>query len=194
MSDTGTTGGAAPSQGNNQDQGSGNRPPLMILHQYTKDLSFENPSTPAHILRPDQQMKIDAKVDVTANHLGERNFEVLLYVEFKSTVEDRTIYLGELIYGAIVQIGNLRQEDLQPALLIEIPRMLFPFARSIVSTATRDGGFPPLLLSPYDFVDHYRRKLAQSPSAENAGGDASGDAAAAEGSAASSPEDSTEKS
>ncbi len=163
MSDTNdaATGDDALKQADGQAQGQEQAgPPLMIVHQYLKDLSFENPSTPARPYTPDQKTDVNVKIDVTASHLQERMFEVALHIEFKATAEEDTIYMGELIYACIVQVGSVRQEDLEPLLLIEVARQLFPYARSIVSSAVQNGGFPPLLLAPFDFVQLYRQRVA----------------------------------
>ena len=132
--------------------------PLNITHQYVKDLSFENPGAPALFLQPpDGAPDIAIEVNVTADQIGENLFEVNLHVEAQAKAGDTVLFITELDYGAIAEIGDIPEEHKQPLILIEVPRMLFPFARAIISNVTRDGGFPPLMISNVDFVDMYRR-------------------------------------
>lgn len=139
-------------------------PRLSILTQYVKDLSFENPHAPQGIgnqNRPEIQIKVDAN----AKPLGEDRFEVTLQTNIEAKAEGTSIFLLELAYGGVFQVANIPQESLQPLLMIECPRLLFPFARRIISDATRDGGFPPLMIDPIDFVSLYRRRLQQAQEA-----------------------------
>ena len=132
--------------------------PLNITHQYVKDLSFENPGAPALFLEPpDGAPDIAIEVNVTADQIGENLFEVNLHVEAQAKASETVLFITELDYGAIAEIGDIPEEHKQPLILIEVPRMLFPFARAIISNVTRDGGFPPLMISNVDFVDMYRR-------------------------------------
>ncbi len=151
-------------------------PSVQILHQYVKDLSFENPSTPR--IQPKPESTANVKIDVTATALAEGVFEVAIHSEFRAeqTVEDKTetLYMGELVYAGLVRLGQVRQQDLEPLLLIEAPRTLFPFARAVIYNAVRDGGFPPMLLAPFDFVDLYRRRLAARAEAQKANADDAG--------------------
>ena len=135
------------------------QPSYTILYQFLRDLSFENPSTPVVQLAPDVQPSIDVKVDVTAKALGQDVFEVELHMEFKASAQEHTLYMGEIIYAGVVRVEAVAQEDVELVLLIEVPRMLFPFARSIVGNATRDGGFPTLFLTPFDFMALYNKRL-----------------------------------
>ena len=147
-------------------------PPLQILHQYVKDLSFENPSTPK--IQPKADSTANVKIDVTATALAEGVFEVAIHSEFRAeqAVEDKneTLYMGELVYAGLVRLGQVRQQDIEPLLLIETPRTLFPFARAVISNAVRDGGFPPMLLAPFDFAELFRRRLAARAEAKKAEG------------------------
>lgn len=151
-------------------------PPVQILHQYVKDLSFENPSTPR--IQPKAESTANVKIDVTATALAEGVFEVAIHSEFRAeqAVEDKTetIYMGELVYAGLVRVGQVRQQDLEPLLLIEAPRTLFPFARAVISNAVRDGGFPPMMLAPFDFAELYRRRLAARAEAQKAEADSAG--------------------
>ncbi|MDP7392962.1 MAG: protein-export chaperone SecB, partial [Alphaproteobacteria bacterium] len=115
--------------------------PLNITHQYVKDLSFENPGAPALFLQPpDGAPDIAIEVNVTADQIEENLFEVNLHVEAKAKASETVLFITELDYGAIAEIGDIPEEHKQPLILIEVPRMLFPFARAIISNVTRDGG------------------------------------------------------
>ena len=134
--------------------------PLNITHQYVRDLSFENPGAPALFLQPpDGAPDIAIEVNVTADQIEENLFEVNLHVEAKAKASETVLFITELDYGAIAEIGDIPEEHKQPLILIEVPRMLFPFVRAIISNVTRDGGFPPLMISNVDFVDMYRRSM-----------------------------------
>jgi preprotein translocase subunit SecB len=131
---------------------------LTIMAQYIKDFSFENPNSPS-IYHLASQAAPDIKVDVGVNMavVDERLFEVVLAVRVGATIGDKTAFLIELDYGAIVQIGkSVPEESLESFLFSETPRFLYPFARAILSKATSDGAFPPLYLNPIDFEAFYR--------------------------------------
>ena len=133
--------------------------PVAINAQYIRDLSFENPNAPQIMAELREPPQIEVKVDVKVRNLAEHVFEVVLAMSANATVNGRNAFVVELEYGAVVTLAaELPQEHVGGVLLIEIPRMLFPFARQIVGDATRDGGFPPLLLNPIDFADLYRRQ------------------------------------
>jgi preprotein translocase subunit SecB len=126
--------------------------------QYIKDFSFESPNSPDCFMTPTQP-KMDVQVDVQARGLGNSVFEVALRVQSRASREIQTVFVLDLTYAGLFTLRNVQPEQIQPLLLIECPRLLFPFARNIVADATRDGGFPPLLLQPIDFVGLYRSQL-----------------------------------
>jgi preprotein translocase subunit SecB len=137
------------------------QPRLAIVTQYVKDLSFENPRGPAGVPgggRPEIQIQVDVKGQPAG---GEGQFEVVLDLNISAKAGDQTLFLLELAYGGLFGLANIPQDSLQPLLLIECPRLLFPFARRIVADVTRDGGFPPLMLDPIDFLSLYRRRIQQ---------------------------------
>jgi len=138
-----------------------NAPQLAIAAQYVKDLSFENPSAPQSLLPSTQAPKIEVGVDVQARQLSEDRFEVDLKITANAKRGDTSLFLLELVYAGLFQLKNIPRESLQAVCLIECPRILFPFARRVVADATRDGGFPPLMLDPIDFVALYRRQAQQ---------------------------------
>ncbi len=135
-------------------------PPLVIVTQYIKDLSFESPASPDIYLNPVAVPSVEIRVDVTAQGLGDQKYESSLQIEVKAESEDRPIFIVELTYACIASIGDVPPDHVQPLVLIEAPRLIFPFARAILSSVTRDGGFQPLMVNPIDFVELYRQRLA----------------------------------
>jgi preprotein translocase subunit SecB len=136
---------------------------LIINAQYIKDLSFENPREPNSLRQQTVQPAVDINVDVKAQGLGPENYEVLLTIKASAKVQDETLFLAELAYGAIITVRNVPQELLSAIVLVETPRLMFPFARNIIAATTRDGGFPPLMINPIDFGDLLRRNAAANP-------------------------------
>ena len=140
-------------------------PQLAVLAQYVKDLSFENPHAPRSLTPTSQQPTINIQVNVEAAPMSDTDFEVTLRLEGKAESQGLVLYSFELVFSGVFRVSNVPADSLQPFVMIECPRLLFPFAREIVSTSVRNGGFPPLLLNPIDFVDLYRQRLAaQAPS------------------------------
>ena len=136
-------------------------PGIRILAQFIRDLSFENPRAP-DALRPSQeQPQIDLNVEMNARGRDDGLFEVDLKLSARANRPDGALFHVELLYGGVFQIGGVGAEDMEPVLLIECPRLLFPFARRVVADTTRDGGFPPLLLDPIDFAALYRMQMAR---------------------------------
>ena len=140
-------------------------PQLNVLAQYTKDLSFENPNAPASLAPQQQQPSINIQINVAANNIAENEFEVALSVEGKAENGGKLMFSFELSYAGVFRILNVPPENLHPLIMIECPRLLFPFAREIIATSVRDGGFPPLMLDPVDFVALYQQRAAQVQSA-----------------------------
>jgi preprotein translocase subunit SecB len=139
-------------------------PQIGVLAQYVKDLSFENPNAPRSMAPSTQPPAINVQINVDAAPLTETDVEVTLRLEGKAESQGMLLFGFELAFAGIFRIQNVPADSLQPVVLIECPRLLFPFAREIVATATRNGGFPPLLLEPIDFVTLYRQRLAAQPS------------------------------
>lgn len=130
--------------------GADNAPAAGLISQYVKDLSFENPNAPAIYQNPNPP-EINVQFDIGAAQVGEEVHEVTLKIEVRATVEGTTAFITELSYAGLFGLRNVPAEHVQPFLLGEGPRLLFPFARRVVADAIRDGGFPPLLLEPIDF-------------------------------------------
>lgn len=130
---------------------------LIVNAQYVKDLSFENPRAPQSLIQQNTQPAVDINVDVKAQNLGPNVFEVVLTINATARTENEPVFLVELAYGAVVTVNNAPQEMVAPLILVETPRIVFPFARAVIANATRDGGFPPLLINPIDFAELLRR-------------------------------------
>ena len=134
-------------------------PNLQVVGQYIKDLSFENPGAPAGLT---QRPQIEFGIDVQAKRGDEMHFEVELKLRVHAKSEDRQLFLLELAYAGLFRLMNIPEEAMQPILLIQAPHMLFPFARRIVADVVRDGGMPPLMIEPIDFVALYQAKMGQA--------------------------------
>jgi preprotein translocase subunit SecB len=146
--------------GNGAPQG-GPPPQLNVLVQYTKDFSFENPNAPRTYGPQQAQPAISIQINVGANNASETDYEVTLTIEGKAETAGTLMFNFELVYAGIFRIQNVPQDSLHPFVMIECPRLLFPFARNIIASATRDAGYPPLMLDPIDFVGLYRQNLAR---------------------------------
>lgn len=137
------------------------QPSMRILGQYLKDLSFENPNAPQTLAPQQTQPDINIAVNVNARNLTPTDYEVELHLDAKATLEEKVIFAAELVYAGTFRMENFPAQLLHPAVLIECPRILFPFARQILADATRNGGFPPLMLDPIDFSTMYQKRLQQ---------------------------------
>ncbi len=138
---------------------------LDVNAQFIKDLSFENPQILKMLQAQDNLPEIDIKINVNHQALEAADtHEVSLVVQAKGTKDNADVFMFDLTYSGVFTIKNLEKNLLHPVLMIECPRILFPYVRNIVSDITRDGGFPPLLLKPVDFADLYRLRLEQMAS------------------------------
>lgn len=133
--------------------------PIQISAQYVKDLSFENPNAPQSLMGGQTSPQVAVNVDVRTNQISDTTYEVVLNIKGDAKAGDRQAFIVELSYGGVVTLANVAKEHTAPLLLIEVPRLLFPFARSVIAEATRNGGFPPMLVQPIDFADLFRRQL-----------------------------------
>lgn len=153
--------------------GADTSPQVGILAQYVKDLSFENPNAPRSF-QMEGQPRVEVNVNVGARRAGEDVYEVDLRINATARFDEGVAYAVDLLYGGVFGLRNLPEEAMEPFLLVEAPRLLFPFARRIVADCTRDGGFAPLLLDPIDFVALFmaQREAAAGQQADNAQGEA----------------------
>ena len=136
-------------------------PQLNVIAQYVKDFSFENPNAPRPIVEPAQQPPaINVQINVNPRQLSSTDFEIELKIEGKAESTAMTIFAFDLSYAGLFRLQNIPQDQLAPLVMIECPRILFPFAREIIASATVHGGFPPLLIDPVDFASLYQQRLA----------------------------------
>ena len=137
-------------------------PALNALAQYCKDFSFENPNAPRSLQQQSEGPQINLQVNVNAKQLAEADFEVELTLEGSAKVGGtETLFAFELTYSGIFRVANVPADQIHPVVMIECPRLLFPFARQIVADAVRNGGFPPLYIDPIDFVALYRQRAGE---------------------------------
>ncbi len=142
-------------------------PPLTVNLQYVKDLSFEVPGAPEIFSTLRSQPAVQINLDVQARRLqeGQDVFEVALSVRAEATetgATPRVVFIAELVYAGIFTLAGMPENAVEPVLLVECPRLLFPFARNIISDVTREGGFPPVLLQPIDFVALWQSRRGQA--------------------------------
>jgi preprotein translocase subunit SecB len=137
-------------------------PQINTIFQYVKDLSFENPNAPRSLGPQEKAPNIAIQVNVNAQQLADSDFEVLLKLEGSAGEGAGTLFKFELDYSGVFRLVNIPQEQLHPVVMIECPRLLFPFARQIIAEAVRNGGFPPLYLDPIDFAALYMQRVAEA--------------------------------
>lgn len=138
-------------------------PSIRVLAQYVKDLSFENPSpltSGAGPNAPAIELGIDVKAEPQQGKTGV--FEVDLRLSAQAKREANVVFIAELVYSGLFELQGAQTNEVEPLLLIECPRLIFPFARRVMAEITREGGFPPLLIDPIDFVGLYRAQRAQA--------------------------------
>jgi preprotein translocase subunit SecB len=157
MSGDGANGGGIPGP----DMSEGNAPMFTVMVQYTKDFSFENPNAPQSLIQQQAQPQIGIQINVNPRQLSETDYEVELKLDGKAEHGGNILFAFDLNYAGVFRLMNIPQENLGPLLMIECPRLLFPYAREIISNAIANGGFPPLLLNPVDFVGLYQQKMAE---------------------------------
>lgn len=156
MTDTDAGGAGA------QENGQGEGPGIRILAQFIRDLSFENPRAPESLRAGAAQPQIDLGVEMNARGRDDGLYEVDLKLSATAAREDGALFVVELLYGGLFQVTGVAAEDMEPVLLIECPRYLFPFARRVIADVTSEGGFPPFLLDPIDFGGVYAARKAEA--------------------------------
>lgn len=173
MTDTAPEGATPPADaGQTPPEGAQAGPGFRILAQYVKDFSFENPKAPES-LRVEGKPQIDMGVEMGAQGRKDGLFEVELRLSVKATSDNQAVFNVELVYGGLFALSGIAQQDVEPMLLIECPRYLFPYAREVISKATADGGFyPPFMLDPIDFASIYVQRQQQISRAQTEPGQA----------------------
>ena len=175
----------APQAPQNQAQNPAQPPPLMVNAQYVKDLSFEVPGAPEIFSTLKAQPNVNINLDVQARRLtdGQDVFEVTLQIKAEAmeapaptngstngtgtgdAPSGKPVFIAELSFCGVFTLTGVPPESVEPVLLVECPRLLFPYARNILADVTRDGGFPPVLLQPIDFVALWQNRRAQTEGA-----------------------------
>lgn len=155
--------------GEPQPNGADTAPAIGIITQYVKDLSVENPNAPDAFQWPEPP-QIDVQFNIAAESAGTEVHEVTLKLTLTAASQRGTIYIVDLAYCGLVGMRNVPEDQAHAFLYAEAPRLLFPFARSVVASAVRDAGFPPLLVDPVDFGGIYAQQLAARRAEEAAGG------------------------
>lgn len=163
------------------ENGNDGRPPqaaagqqqsISVVSQYVKDLSFESPAAPQSILNRTTAPTINIGVNIQSRRLEGGELEVELKMEASAKDGEAVLFAIELVYAGLFRLTNIPAENVTPIAMIECPRLLFPFARQIMADASRNGGFPPLLIDPIDFVQLYRQRLAQMQQQQQPGANA----------------------
>ncbi|PZO78635.1 MAG: protein-export chaperone SecB [Mesorhizobium amorphae] len=164
MAENGTNGenGAIPANG-----GEPTAQTLSVLAQYVKDLSFESPGAPRSLRGRETSPSIAINVNVGANPLSDKEYDVVLTLSAKASFDNGkdVLFNAELVYGGVFRIDGFPQEHMLPLLFVECPRLLFPFARQVIAEATRNGGFPPLMIDPIDFGQMFQKRIAEQQAA-----------------------------
>lgn len=140
--------------------------PVQVHGQYVRDFSFENPNAP-HSLRPGAgNPEMDVNIVIDANKITDENnpdlYETAIKLTVKSTRAQETLFIAEIVYAALVTLKGVPAAQVKPILYVDIPQLLFPFARQVIANAVSSGGFPPLLLNPVDFRGMYANSLKPS--------------------------------
>lgn len=143
----------------------GNAPRIGVLAQYLKDCSYENPGAPQSLARDLPQPQIEVSLDVQVKPVGQNRFEVGLRVTATAKRGEEAAFVAEVLFAGVFELQNVPQEHVQAICLVECPRLLFPFARRVLSDLTRDGGFPPILLDPVDFAALYEQQTRKQQAA-----------------------------
>jgi preprotein translocase subunit SecB len=136
-------------------------PAVGLISQYVKDLSFENPNAPA-VYQTQATAGVDVQFNIGSSQVGEEVHELILKIEVRAQAESTVHFLVDLSYAGLFGFRNVPADQIQPYLLTEGPRLIFPFARRVVADTIRDGGFPPLLLEPIDFNQLFLQQQAQA--------------------------------
>ncbi len=152
--------GAAP-----QSAEQGASPRIGLLAQYLKDCSYENPGAPMSLAKDLPAPKIDVSMDVQVQPMGQNRYEVALRTTAEAKRDGETAFVAEVVFAGVFEMFNVPEPQVQAVCLVECPRLLFPFARRVLSDITRDGGFPPILLDPVDFAALFERQQAEGAQA-----------------------------
>ena len=137
------------------------QPSMSVVAQYVKDLSFENPKAPDSLRARENAPQISIGVNVNSRQRSQSDYEIELHLEAKAALGEEVFFNVELTYGGLITVQNVPAQHLHPYVNIEGPRLLFPFARQIIADATRNGGYPPLMIDPIDFAQMFQSRMAE---------------------------------
>lgn len=146
----------------NQEPG----PMLQVLAQYTKDVSFENPNAPDSLRSDQPSPQISINIEIGRQMINDDTVEVVLMLKADARRDDKVAFIAEVEYGGLFAFQNISAEEAQPLIMIECPRLLFPFARQIIAELTQNGGYPPIMLEPPDFAAMFRDEMMRRAQAE----------------------------
>jgi preprotein translocase subunit SecB len=139
------------------------KPAIFLRAQYIKDLSFESPRAPASIFSLREAPQMDVSIDLGAQRLDDKVFELSIHIATRAVSEKTTVFLCDVVYAGVIEMQGIADNALEPAIFIQGAQLLYPFARRVIADLTRDGGFPPLQLDPMDFAALYQQRAAQAP-------------------------------
>ena len=160
-----------PINGDGNQPGGADQPQVAALAQYVKDLSVENPSSP-QVYQWQEQPQLDVQFNINVNKVADEVHEVVLKIDASARSASGVHFVIDLSYGGIFALRNVPEETLAPFLLVEAPRLLFPFARQVIASATQDAGFPPLMLDPIDFAGIFMAQAQAATDQQQNGGEA----------------------
>lgn len=143
-------------------QPAADRPAIFLRAQYIKDMSFENPRAPASIFSLREAPQMDVNIDMNAQRLDEKVFELAIHISARAVAEKTTVFLCDVVYAGVLEVQAIPDEALEQTIFIQGAQLLFPFARRVIADLTRDGGFPPLQLEPIDFAALYQQRNPQA--------------------------------
>lgn len=141
------------------------QPTIQIINQFIRDLSFENPEAPASLAASASSPQFNVGINVGVKKQDDANYTIELSINAKAERDGKAMFTLELIYGGVFRVQNVPDNQLPLVLMIECPRLIFPFARQVIANVTQSGGFPPMLMEPVDFAAIYRQNLQRMAAA-----------------------------
>lgn len=148
----------------------GTAPSMNLVGQYVRDLSFENPGAPGSIMAGGGNPAFNVSISVGVKKQSDDLYAVELNLKAKANREETLLFNVELVYGGVFRLKNIPEAQLSGLLMVECPRLIFPFARQVLANVTQQGGFPPLMMEPVDFMAIYRQNLAALAAKQQEGG------------------------
>ena len=142
------------------------QPSLSLVGQYIRDLSFESPGAPGSIMLGQGNPTFSVGINVGVRKQADEVYAVEITLNAKADRDNAVLFVVELVYGGVYRIRNVPEQQLSQVLMIECPRLIFPFARQVLASVTQQGGFPPLMMEPVDFTQFYVQSLQQIQAAQ----------------------------